>query len=408
MAKFKTVADATRQGDGRYNAGDSLYLVIRGGSALWEHQFREAGKLRTKSYGSAIGAAPVKFTQARALLWADRLERRNRRQIAGNARFHSLPVVNGNGHSNGAAKLTPFSMARDKYFSDMQGGATPQWTPEQLDTIKRMLAKHASKLDSRPAGHITLDEVADLLRPIWKGPGSHTGNRVRGLIEKILRSAGIKTDDNPAVWENLQTKLSGKIAKSVPRASLPFADVPAFMKELAANETMQAKALRFMILTGTRQDETLEATWREFDLTNKVWTIPADRMKMTDPHAVPLSDEAMAILKSLPGGSGAALVFPSKLGTRMAQQTTRELVQELRPDVKVTPHGFRASLATWAQEQDNGRKYSDKVIDAAGAHYKGGATKKAYQRSKLFQPRVELMHEWSRFAAVSVQNRRDQ
>jgi len=398
MAKFKTVADATRQGDGRYNAGDSLYLVVRGGSALWEHQFREAGKLRTKSYGSAIGAAPVTWTKARTRLWADRGERLARRQIAGNAKYHSLAVVNGNRHSNSASVLTPFGEARDEYFRNMQGGATPQWTPEQLDTIKRMLAKHAAPLDTRPCGQITLDEVADLLRPIWKGPGSHTGNRVRGLIEKILRSAGIKTDDNPAVWENLQTKLSGKIAKSVPRASLPFADVPAFMKELAANETMQAKALRFMILTGTRQDETLEATWREFDLTNKVWTIPADRMKMTDPHAVPLSDEAMAILKSLPGGSGAALVFPSKLGTRMAQQTTRELVQELRPDVKVTPHGFRASLATWAQEQDNGRKYSDKVIDAAGAHYKGDATKKAYQRSKLFQPRVELMTDWGAFA----------
>ena len=116
MAKFKTVADAKRQGDGRYNAGDSLYLVVRGGSALWEHQFREAGKLRTKSYGSATGAAPVTFTKARALSWADRLERRNRRQIAGNARFHSLAVVNGNGHSNGAAKLTPFFYGTRQVF----------------------------------------------------------------------------------------------------------------------------------------------------------------------------------------------------------------------------------------------------------------------------------------------------
>ena len=286
----------------------------------------------------------------------------------------------------------------------MQGGATPQWTPEQLDTIKRMLEKHASNLDDKRVGTFTLDEMADLLRPIWKGPGSHTGNRVRGLIEKILRSAGVKNDDNPALWENLQTKLSNKIAKSVPRASLPFADVPAFMKELAVNETMQAKALRFMVITSTRQDEVLEATWGEFDLAERTWTIPGDvgavegRMKMDDAHKIWLSDAALQILKSLPVGASTALVFPSKLGTRMAQQTIRELAQELRPNIKVTPHGFRSSMTTWAEEQGDGNAYNEKVIMAAIAHYSGDANKRAYLRSKLFAPRKKLMADWCAFA----------
>lgn len=396
MPKFKTV-DAAKKQDGRYNAGESLYLVVRGGSVIWEKQYRQGGKLKAKCYGSAVGAAPVSFRQARALDWADRLERRGERQVASNAKYHR-------GGNGGAAVLTPFSMVRDKYFSDMQGGATPQWTPEQLETIKRMLAKHAAPLDTRPAGHITLDEMADLLRPIWKGPGSHTGNRVRGLIEKVLRSAGVRNDDNPALWENLQTKLSNKVAKSVPRASLPFADVPAFMKELAVCETMQAKALRFMVVTSTRQDEVLEATWGEFDLAERTWTIPGDvgavegRMKMDDAHKIWLSDAAMEILKSLPGGSGNALVFPSKLGTRMAQQTVRELAQELRPNIKLTVHGFRSSMTTWAEEQGDGNAYAEKVILAAIAHYKGDANKRAYLRSKLFAPRKKLMADWSAFA----------
>src|SRR6202034_4259470 len=59
VPKFKSVADCVRQGDGRYNADRSLYLVVRGGSALWEKQFRTGGKLKTKCYGSAVGAAPV-------------------------------------------------------------------------------------------------------------------------------------------------------------------------------------------------------------------------------------------------------------------------------------------------------------------------------------------------------------
>jgi integrase len=393
MAKFKTVAQSVRDGDGRYNAGDSLYLVVRGGSALWEHQFRDGGKLKARSYGSAVGAAPVGLTQARALAWADRLERRARRQTARNARFHV--VANGNAYSPAVATL--FAVARDQYFANMQGGAVPQWTPEQFETLKRMMAKHAAALDNRPVGAITLDDMADLLRPIWKGPGSHTGNRVRGMVEKILRSAGVK--DNPAMWENLETRLSNKIAKSVPRAALPFADVPAFMCELAADSTPQARALRFMILTATRQDETLEATWRELDLVGKVWTIPGTRMKMTDDHKVPLSDAAIAILG--PRGGDDALVFPSKVGGRMSQQTIRELAQELRPDVKVTPHGFRSSMATWAEEQDGGREYPAKVIDAALAHYKGDTTTKAYQRSTLFDPRKKMMAAWASFATNS-------
>jgi len=384
VAKFKTVADAKRQGDGRYNAGDSLYLVVRGGSALWEHQFREAGKLRTKSYGSATGAAPVTFTKARALSWADRLDRRNRRQIAGNAKYHGLTVVsNGNGHSNSASMLTPFSAARDKYFSDMQGGATPQWTPEQLETIKRMLAKHAEKLDTRPCGHITLDEMADLLRPIWKGPGSHTGNRVRGLIEKILCSAGVKDDDNPALWKKLQTKLGNKIAKSVSRAMMPVADVPAFMAKLAADNSVQSRALQFIVLTAARQDEALEAVASEIDTAAKKWTVPKERMKMQREHIVPLSDAAFKCLGTLRGG----LVFPSKLGGRLSQQTTRELVPG------ATVHGFRAAITSWAQSKG----YDKEVRDFTIAHYPTDPNDKAYERADLFDQRRKLMDEWAAF-----------
>lgn len=405
MSKFKSVGDCIRQGDGRYNADRSLYLIVRGGSALWEKQYRQGGRLKTKCYGSAVGTAPVSLTQARALDAADWLERRGQRQTASNAKYHN---------GNGATVLKSFSVARDEYFAKMQAfkpgttdtaeGASPKWTDSQYETIKRMLAKHAAPLDTRPVGEITKEEVADMLRPKWKGPGSHTGNRVRNMVEKILRSAGIKNDDNPASWENLETELNDKVARSVPRASLPYAEVPAFMKELAVNDTMQAKALRFMVLTSTRQDEVLEATWGEFNLAERTWTIPGDvgavegRMKMDDAHKIWLSDAAMEILKSLTGGSGNTLVFPSKLGTRMAQQTIRELAKELRPNIKLTVHGFRSSMTTWAEEQGDGNAYAEKVILAAIAHYKGDANKRAYLRSKLFAPRKKLMADWCAFA----------
>ena len=101
MSKTVTVGDCIRQGDGRYNFGHSLYLIVRGGSALWEKQFRTGGKLRTKCYGSAAGAAPVSLTQARALDAADWLQRRGQHQVTTNAKYH-------NGTANGKASTKLF------------------------------------------------------------------------------------------------------------------------------------------------------------------------------------------------------------------------------------------------------------------------------------------------------------
>jgi integrase len=377
MAKSPNVADCVRQGAGRYNFGQSLYLVVRGGSALWEAQFRQNKVLRTKSYGSAIsrnGCDPVTLTQARARKAADWLELRGDRQQQR--------------QTAGTPKL--FSVARDEYLAKHSA----EWSPAQMETIKRMMAKHAAPLDDKRVDRITKEELGDLLRPIWKGPGSHTGNRVRSMVEKILSYADVQV--NPARWDVLRNELSNKIVKTINHPALPYPAVPPLMGELAVDPSMQARALRFVILTAVRLDEVLEATWREFDLVGKIWTIPAERMKMSDPHQVPLSDEAIAVLKDCPSGADDALVFPSKLGGRMSQQTLRELAQDLRPGVTV--HGFRTSFSTWAEEQDDGRAYPHPIIKAAIAHYKGDSNTKAYLRSSLFKPRQKLMEAWARFA----------
>ena len=138
---------------------------MRGGSALWQKQFRTGGKLRTKCYGSAVGAAPISLTQARALDAADWLERRGRRQVASNAKYHNGRVV---------TKL--FSVARDPYLEDHAA----KWSADHRESLRAMLLRHIAPLDNKPVGEITEDDVIPLLKPIWKGPNSTTGNRVRG------------------------------------------------------------------------------------------------------------------------------------------------------------------------------------------------------------------------------------
>lgn len=375
MAKSPTVADCIRQGDGRYNFGHSLYLIVRGGSALWEKQFRQGGKLRTKCYGSAAGAVPVSLTQARALDAADWLERRGQRQVASNAKYH-------NGTASGKAITKLFSVARDQYLDDHAA----EWSADHRKSLRAMLLRHTAPIADKMVGEITEDDVIPLLKPIWKGPNSTTGNRVRGMIEHIISSTG-RIADNPARWAVLQYRMPKTVISysAKPRDMMPIEQIPAFMVKLAADNSVQSRALQFIILTAARQDEALEATSSEFDLAAKTWTVPKERMKMQRPHMVPLSDAAIKCLGTLHGG----LVFPSKLGTRLAQQTTRKLVSG------ATVHGFRAALASWAQSKG----YDKEVRDFAIAHYPTDPNDKAYERADLLDLRRKMMDEWAVFVA---------
>jgi integrase len=145
-----------------------------------------------------------------------------------------------------------------------------------------------------------------------------------------------------------------------------------------------------VILTAARRKEVLEAKWDEFDLTNSIWTIPTSRMKMRRPHAVPLTGGMMACLGER--GADDAYVFPS---TRTSGVMGHEALK--MKDFGYTLHGFRSSFGTWAEEQDDGRMYPARVIDAALAHGKENAVTAAYLRSDLFQARRKLMDQWSRF-----------
>jgi integrase len=123
--------------------------------------------------------------------------------------------------------------------------------------------------------------------------------RVRARIERILDHAEAKdyrSGANPARWRG---KLQALLAKPKSKrervkhlAAMPYADVPAFMAELRKQDTIDAKALEFIILTVARNAEALHARWPEIDLKNKLWTVPAARMKAGEEHQVPLSERA--------------------------------------------------------------------------------------------------------------------
>src|SRR4029077_6386274 len=149
---------------------------------------------------------------------------------------------------------------------------------------------------------------------------TETASRVRGRIEMVLDWAtarGLRAGDNPAAWKTIGNVLPARGGAKVHHAALPYADVPAFMAELAKREGIAARALMFTILTAARSGETRGARWSEIDSTAKTWANPAARMKAGHEHVVPLSQPVLNLLAALPreGGAG-GFVFIGRQANR--------------------------------------------------------------------------------------------
>lgn len=243
---------------------------------------------------------------------------------------------------------------------------------------------------------VTTSTVMACLSPIWTTK-TVTATRVRGRIERVLDWAkvhGMRDDENPARWrghlESLLPKPS-KVSKAKHHAAMPYADVPAFMRVLAERDARARRALRFTILTAARTDEVVSATWSEFDLKQKLWTVPASRMKAGRMHTVPLSDPAIAILATLPR---------DEPPFRLSENTMLYLVQKQPPKglgLPYTVHGFRSSFRDWAAETTD---HPNEVVEMALAHTIRNKAEAAYRRGQLLDKRRVLMNDWARFLGL--------
>jgi len=367
MLRSEQVSDAIKSGVNQKIAdGHNLYLVVKNGKGFWVYQFRDGNVIRSKGLGSAARVTPAQARRAREAFAVARRE------------GLELP---------GVRPYTPrgdkFAVAADAYLSNH----ADEWSERHRAGLKALMRMHAGGLADVPVNRITTEQVAATLRPIWNGPGNNRGSRLRRLIESIL--AAKQVEPNPATWVRLRELLSKKVAEVKPKAAMAAKDVPAFMATLG--DGVEDRALKFVILTGVRRKEALGARWREFDLGNRAWIVPGQRMKMKRDHAVPLTDAMIACLG--PRGADDAFVFPSKRTGGMLGHAALSMQEH-----GATLHGFRSTLSTWAEEQDDGKAYPQPVIKSVLAHGKGDAVTAAYLRSDLFKARRKLMEVWSAFA----------
>jgi integrase len=260
------------------------------------------------------------------------------------------------------------------------------------------LDRYASPIiGSLPVDTVELAHIVRVLEPIWTTK-TETANRVRGRIEKVLDYAtvqGFRKGENPARWAgNLEAIFPkpGKVTKVKHLKALPWKELPEFLVELKKREGMGARALEFVILTAGRSGEVRGATWEEIDLEDRLWRIPAERMKAGKEHTVPLSESALELLKALPRMADSRYVFPAPRGGQLSDMTVSAVTK--RMGVEAVPHGFRSTFRDWCAECTN---YPHEVAEMALAHAIPSAVERAYRRGDLLEKRRQLMADWDRF-----------
>lgn len=233
---------------------------------------------------------------------------------------------------------------------------------------------------------------------------TETAKRLLGRIKTVLDYATVndyRSGTNPAQWTGyLSTQLPSpkKLQKKEHHPAVPYQQIGDFMSKLRSNSSLSAKALEFLILTAVRSGSVRQAEWTEIDLDKALWIIPAEHTKARQEHRVPLQQQAIKLLKSLPKLAGSNLIFPSQKGTPLSDMAFSQLMRGMRErgelTVEAVPHGFRSTFRDWAAEQTS---YPDEIRKAASGHSVGDSVKESYQRTDLLDKRRNLMNEWAVF-----------
>jgi integrase len=304
-----------------------------------------------------------------------------------------------------AAKAITFQVAAEQYIAAHKAGWRNAKHAEQWTATLTTYAYPV--FGALPVGSIDTELVMKALDPIWaKKP--ETATRVRGRIEAILdlaRVRGYRDGENPARWGGHLDKLlprRAKVARVKHHAALPYGDLPAFLGVLRAQDGTAARALEFAILTGARTGEVIGATWGEINLAERLWRVPADRMKAGKEHRVPLSTIPIvilgAMLKAAGNGEPDAYVFPgAKRGQPLSNMAMTMALRRMgRGDL--TTHGFRSTFRDWAAERTG---FPAEVAEMALAHAVSDKVEAAYRRGNLFQKRRQLADAWAKYCGTA-------
>jgi len=285
LSEFKI--SKAKSKDKPYKLYDSFGLFLQvnpGGSKLWRQKYKYLDKERLLSHGSypivSLAKARQRRDEVRVQL-ADNIDPSTQRK---------LEKINASIQAR-----TTFKLIAEEYIINMEERGL---APATMKKKRWLLLDLASPLHARPINEITSAELLYLLKSIEKSGRRETAKKMRGAISAVFRLAVVtlraETDPTYAIKDALiPPKVTSRAAITDEKK---FGALLRDLEEFTGWRII-VEALKFQILTMTRPGEVRGAKKQEIDLAKRTWTIPPERMKMRREHIIPLSDQALAIVK---------------------------------------------------------------------------------------------------------------
>ncbi len=268
------------------------------------------------------------------------------------------------------------------------------------DVLRRLEANLFPEIGATPIAELTAPALLAALRKMEDRGARDLAHRVLQVAGQVFRY-GIATG---RCERDLSADLRGALAPHKPRnqAAVTPEELPALLSAIDGygelGDKMTGYALRLLALTFVRTGELIGAEWSEIDMDGATWIIPAARMKMKTEHVVPLSRQALAILRELRAiGGGSRYVFPGRNPDKpISNNTMLFALYRLGYKGKMTGHGFRAVASTILNESG----FRADVIERQLAHCERNEIRGAYNRAEYLPERRKMMQQWADMLAA--------
>lgn len=385
MKLTDSIIKSAKVADKDYSIADGHGLTLHikaSGSKLWRYRYRFNGTAKMLSLGAypevTLKQARITHTHLRELLTkgidpsVDRQEQKLKAAIALD---------------------NSFSHVAHAWWNHWSTSVTPRHANE---TIRRLQAEAFPALGNLPINDITAGLIKTTLHKIEAREALDTASRVLMVCKQVFRYAFVHglIEHNPCAEIKPADVL--KPTKKKHYARIDEKELPELLRKIDAydGQPLTKYALQLIALTFVRVGELVRAQWNEFDLINKQWRIPAERMKMRTLHIVPLSDQSITILTEIKNmACDDVLLFPSERrdGKSMHTNTPLDALTRLGYYKRMTTHGFRGIASTILHEQG----YDHAHIELQLAHSERNAVSAAYNHALYLEPRTRMMQEWA-------------
>ncbi|MGP5891720.1 tyrosine-type recombinase/integrase [Pseudomonas aeruginosa] len=365
--------------------GGGLYLEIRlTGTKLWRLRYRIDGKENV----FAIGGYPE-------IGLADARDAREKAKPLIRQGIHPSHNRQAERLANSAANANTFEAVAREWIKKK----APSWTPYYLRQVERFMAADVFPFVGKlPIRNVSAAHLLEILNRI-EGRGAATvALLVRQWSSAVFRYAvaTLRADADPAA------ALKGAIQRPRVQHHKPLTrdQIAEFSKALEQYGGYRATviALRLMLLTFVRTVELRKAEWNEFDLDRAEWRIPGERMKMREPHIVPLSSQAVELLRELATHTGGRRqLFPNLRNPSecMTATTLNRALERMgfngKDSIGFSAHGFRATASTMLNEMG----YRADVIERQLAHAERNKVRASYNQAEYLEERRQMMQAWA-------------